>query len=162
MLAFRATTRMLESDNVKALADARAALKKAERVGDPGLIAVVIACLGQIETWAAQVTPGLLERGAELELASGLALDYLTSLRVWLARLRTRQGQLAEARAMLATLEAETVARGDEQTRVHMLWCRSIVEWLDGSWPQALDLAREAYEVGEQTQFPSNRAWGAA
>ena len=159
LLAFRATARMLESDNVKALTEARAALEKAERVGDPGLIAVVIACLGQIEMWAGEVTPGLLERGAEVELNEGLELSYLTSPRFWLARLRTRRGDLAEARATLATLEAETVARGDEQTRVHVLWCQSIVEWLDGSWPRALELATEAYEVGEQTQFPNNAGW---
>jgi DNA-binding CsgD family transcriptional regulator len=150
---------MLASDNVRALADARAALEKAQRVGDPSLVAAVIACLGQIEMWAGEVTPGLLEQGAELEQHERLTLGFLTSPRFWLARLRVRQGQLPEARGMLATLEAEAVARGDEQTHVHVLWCRSILEWFDGNWEQSLELAGEAYDVGEQTQFPNNHGW---
>lgn len=148
-LAFRALARMLESDNVNALSDARVALEKADRVGDPALLAAVIARLGQIEMWAGEVTPGLLERGAEIELHEGVALDYLTSARFWLARLRIRQGQLTEARAMLAALETETVARGDEQTRISILWYRSIIEWFGGNWQRALELASEAYDVGE-------------
>jgi DNA-binding CsgD family transcriptional regulator len=159
LLAFRAWARLLESDNVRALADARAALEKAERVGEPALLAAVIARLGQIEMWAGEITPGLLERGADLELREHVALDYLTSPHFWLARLRMREGRLEEARAMFAELEAEAGGRGDEQTRVHVLWYRSIIEWLAGNWPSALELAGEAYDVGEQTQFPNNRAW---
>ena len=111
-LAFRAWARLLESDNVRALADARAALERAERVGDPELVAAVIARLAQIEMWAGEVTPGLLERGAALALREGLPPDYWTNPRFWLARLRIRQGRLEEARAMFAVLEDETVARG--------------------------------------------------
>jgi DNA-binding CsgD family transcriptional regulator len=159
LLAFRAFVRLLESDNVKALVDARAALANAERVGDPALLATVIARLGQIEMWTGEVTPGLLERGAKLAVRHRIALDYLTNPRFWLARLRIRQGQLEEARAMLAALEAESAARGDEQTRIHILWYRSIIEWFGGNWQQALELASNAYEIGEQTRFPSNAGW---
>ncbi|MBV8219153.1 MAG: hypothetical protein JO325_11865, partial [Solirubrobacterales bacterium] len=120
-LAFRAWARLMESDNVRALADARAALEKAERVRDPELAARVIARLGQIEMWACEVTPGLLERGAELALRHALPLDYWTNPRFWLARLRIRQDRLEDARAMFAAMEGETVARGDEQTRTHIM-----------------------------------------
>ena len=159
VLVFRAWARLVASDNVMALADARAALEKAERVGEPSLVATVIARLGQIEMWAAEVTPALLERGAELELRHGLALDYLTSPRFWLARLRVRQGRLEEADAMFATLAAEATDRGDEHTSIHSLWYRSMIEWFRGNWHRALELANEAYETGEQTQFPSTRGW---
>jgi DNA-binding CsgD family transcriptional regulator len=158
-LAFRGWVRLLESDNMGALVNARAALEKAERVGDPALLATVIARLGQIEMWAGEVTAGLLERGAEIELHEGVALDYLTSPRFWLARLHIRQGQLTEARAMFAALETETMARGDEQTRIHVLWYRSTIEWFGGNLQRALELADEAYDVGEQTQFPNNVGW---
>jgi len=64
LLGFRSWVRLLESDNVGALADARAALEKAERVGDPGVVTAAIARVGQTEMWAGEVTPGLLERGS--------------------------------------------------------------------------------------------------
>jgi DNA-binding CsgD family transcriptional regulator len=60
---------------------------------------------------------------------------------------------------MLAALETETMARGDEHTRKHVLWYRSIIEWFGGNLQRALELANEAYDVGEQTQFPNNRGW---
>jgi DNA-binding CsgD family transcriptional regulator len=158
-LGLRSWARLLETDNVGALADARAALEKAERVGDPAQLAQVIGRLGQVEMWAGEVTPGLLERGAEIALRERIALDFLTNPRFWLGRLRVRQGRLDEARAMLAELEAESEARGDEQTRCHTVWYRVILEWFCGNLQPALDLATEAYEVGEQTRFPSNAGW---
>jgi DNA-binding CsgD family transcriptional regulator len=159
LLGLRSWVRLLELDNVGALADARTALEKAERTGDPGVVAAVIARVGQIEMWAGEVTPGLLERGAELAVREGIPLDYLTNPRFWLARLRVRQGKIEEARAMLAALGDESAARGDEQTRNHILWYRTIIEWFVGNLHRALELATEAYEVGEQTRFPSNAGW---
>ena len=159
LLGLRSWVRLLESDNVGALTDARAALEKAERVGEPGVITDAISRVGQVEMWAGEVTPGLLERGAELSLREGIPLDYLTNPRFWLARLRVRQGELEEARAMLAALEDESAARGDEQTRIHLLWYRTMIEWFVGNLREALELATEAYEVGEQTRFPNNDGW---
>jgi DNA-binding CsgD family transcriptional regulator len=159
LLGLRAWARLLESDNVGALIDARAAPESAERLGDPSVLSAAIARLGQIEMWAGEVTPGLLERGAELALREGIPLDYLTNPRFWLARLRIRQGRLEEARGMLEALEAESAARGDEQTRIHTLWYRTILEWFVGNLHEALELATEAYELGEQARFPSNAGW---
>jgi DNA-binding CsgD family transcriptional regulator len=161
LLAFWAWARLLESDNVRALADARAALEKAEEVGDPRLLAAVIARHGQIEMWAGDVTPGLLERGAELELRHGLALDHMISPRFWLARLRIREGRLEQARAMFGDLEAEAAARGNEWTHVQIRWYRSVIEWFAGDLQLALELADGAFEEGEQAQFPDNLGWGA-
>jgi DNA-binding CsgD family transcriptional regulator len=152
-LAFRAWARLMESDNVSALADARRALEKAERVGDPELVAMVIARVGQIEMWAGEVTPGLLERGAELAMREGVPLDFWTNPRFWLARLRIRQDRLQEAWAMFTAMEGETVARGDELTRTHILWYLSILKWLGGKWAEALELANEGYALSEQMRF---------
>jgi DNA-binding CsgD family transcriptional regulator len=159
LLGFRAQSRLLHSDNVAALADARAAMEKADKVGDPALLATVIGCLGQIEVWAGEVTAGLLERGAELEVREGMVLDYISSPRFWLARLRLRQGQLEEARATFAGLSAQAMARGNEWTRIHVLWYQSILEWFAGSWQLALELAVEAFEAGELAQFHDNDGW---
>lgn len=60
---------------------------------------------------------------------------------------------------MFSALAAETMARGDEQTRIHVLWYRSTIEWFGGNLQRALELANEAFDVGEQTQFPNNQGW---
>ena len=80
ILAFRCWGYLLEGDVGAALADARAALEAAERVGDPILIAVAIGRVGQAEMWAGEVTPGLLERGAEIEERLGLWLESCKAL----------------------------------------------------------------------------------
>ena len=135
------------------------ALEKAERVGDAELIAGAIARVGQMEMWAAEITPGLLERGVEMEERLGLALDYQTSPSVSLARLMTRLGEIQRSRVMSEELERKAVARGDEGTRTLILWSLSEIEWLAGNWRQALDHAAAAQELGEQ-RFPPNRCLG--
>ena len=70
--------------------------------------------VGHAETWAAEVTPGLLERGVEIEERLGLSLEYYESPRVALGRLLVRSGEIERARAILEELEAEAAARGDE------------------------------------------------
>ena len=57
----------LQGGRSGALADARAALEKAEQVDDPTLVVTTIARLAQAEGWGGDVTPGLLERGVEIE-----------------------------------------------------------------------------------------------
>jgi DNA-binding CsgD family transcriptional regulator len=152
ILAHQSGLRLFEADVTRALLDARAALEKAERNGDPKLVAVAIARLGHAETWAAELTPGLLERGVEIEERLGLELEYMESPRVSFARLLIRQGELDRARAILQELEARAAARGDEGTRRDILWRLAIVEWIAGRWQQALDFAAAGLEVTEQTQ----------
>jgi DNA-binding CsgD family transcriptional regulator len=150
----------LDGANARAaLADARAALEKAERAGDPTLLAVAIAHAGRAETWSAEITPGLLERGAEIEERLGLALEYSNSPRFALARLLERLDELDRARAVFEELEAKAVARGDEGTRVCVLWPLIMLDWLAGRWQQALANAAVAHELTEQTDHPQARAW---
>jgi DNA-binding CsgD family transcriptional regulator/Cdc6-like AAA superfamily ATPase len=150
ILAYRIWLHLLKGDVPASLADAQAALEKAERAGDPILLASTIGRAAQAEMWAAEVTPGLLERGAEIEERLGLPLDYRTSPRLYLARLLMRQGEIDRSRTLAEELEATAAARGDETTRMTILWHLSMVEWLAGRWQRAIDLAAEAQELAEQ------------
>ena len=158
ILALRSLFRLLAADVPGALVDARAALGKAERVGDSALLAVVIARVGQAETWGAEITPGLLERGAEIEESLGFALEFIDSPRAFLSRLLMRLGELDRARTILGELEAEATARGDEGSRVLVMWYLTLLEWFSGRWSQAFDLASRAGEF-EQSQVAHNPAW---
>ena len=100
ILANRTGLQMFHLDGEAALADGRAALEKAERVGDPALIAAVIARLSHVEEYVADITPGLLERGVEIEeLLAQPAPYYYEIPRYALARLQMRLGELESARS---------------------------------------------------------------
>jgi DNA-binding CsgD family transcriptional regulator len=155
ILAFRGLFHLLSADARAALVDARAALEKAELVGDPTLLATVIARVGQAEMWAGEITPGLLERGAEIEQRLGLVLDYLESPRVSLARLLIRLAEIERARAIFEDVRATAAARGDEGTLAQALWHLTTLAWLAGSWERAFEHAAAAHEL----QSTLNRAW---
>jgi DNA-binding CsgD family transcriptional regulator len=159
LLELQAGLHLWNMDAGAALAAARSALEKAERSEDPRLVAEVIARVGVAEAYACEITPGLLERGAELEERLQLELEYDESPRYVLARLLMRLGEIDRARAILEELEGQAEARGDESSRVMILWPLSMLEWLAGRWPRALEYARAAYELGEQGQHIHGRAW---
>ena len=159
ILAWRSHVRLLLNDMRGGLDDGRAALEEAERVGDPILVAVAIARIGQAETWAGEVTPGLLERGAEIEERLGLSLEFVDSPRLWLIRLRMRQGEIAWPRTALEEMERTASARGDEGTRVIAIGALSLIEWLAGRWHLAHDHATHAQEVAELGLNPHTRAY---
>ncbi len=162
ILAFRTWNRLMRADVPGAMADGRAAMECAERTNSPALLAVAIARAGQAETWAVDLTPGLLERGVQIEEQLGLELEYLESPRVALSRQQMRLGELDEARHFLAAFERSVAARGDEVTRVPALVMLSIAEWLAGDWQQALEHATASLELVEQTDAHAagyRRAW---
>ena len=159
ILALRTWVRLFELNIAAAVQDARSAFEMAERVGDPHLLVVAIARLGQVETWSGEITPGLLERGAEIERRLGLVLGYRESPSVPLGRLLMRRGELDRARELFANIEAGAAARGDEATRVVVLWTLSLLEWFAGRLQRALDIAVAAHELGQQTQDLHTRAW---
>jgi DNA-binding CsgD family transcriptional regulator len=134
----------------RALAVAREGLSHAERTGDPALIARAIGRVAMAETWTAEITPGLLERGVELEEGLGHFLEAHESPAVALERRLICQGELERARSVLERLEAASVERGDESTRGLLLVHLTLVEWYAGRWPAALDHARAALELAEQ------------
>jgi ATP/maltotriose-dependent transcriptional regulator MalT len=159
ILALRTGANLLQADVDAALVDARAALEKAERAGDPSLLAVAIAWAGQAETYASKITPGLLERGVEIEQSLGLELEWNHSPHYVLARRLMRLGEIERARAAFRELAARAEARGDEVTGVMVLWPLSMLEWLAGRWQRALGHAVAAYELTQQTRHPHAVIW---
>ena len=159
ILAYRALYRLIGAEIPESIADGRAALERAERAGDPALVAVTIARAAHLELYAAEITPGLLERGVEIEERLDVTLEYVESPRVFLARLLMRQGDLDRARAILHELEAKATARGDEESRMLVLWQLASLEWLAGRWTRAFEHASSAHEFGEQTQFFHGPGW---
>jgi DNA-binding CsgD family transcriptional regulator len=154
ILSWRGLTRLLEPDIDAALADTRAALETAERVGDPAEIAKAIAHAGHLESWSAQITPGLLERGAEIEERLGLELGFNDSPRSMLVRRLIRLGEFAQARSQLENLEARASGRGDEYSRELCFWYLGLVDWMTGRWQQALDHSIAASEIAAHTASP--------
>ena len=159
ILSVRTWANIHAGDVRAALRDAHAALERAERVGDPVLLAAVIGRTAQPEWWSAKITPGLLERGVEIEDRLGLVPDYRTSPRFYLPRLYVRRGEIDRPRALLQELGEQASARGDEGTRVVVLWYLTALEWLAGRWQQAWDHAAAASELGEQILYSQAARW---
>jgi len=159
ILNSRAGLRLWDGDVPAGLADARAALESSERAGDPGLLATAIARVGTLEAYACDVTPGLLERGAEIETRHGLKLEYWACPRFELARLLMRRGDIGSSRELLEQLVTNAAARGDESTRVMVRWVLCMLEWVAGRLVRALEHATAAYELGEELENPHGRLW---
>ena len=151
VLAYRSFARMFAGEVVLSLHDARAALEIADRVDDPVLLAAAITRVGQAETYSAEITPGLLEHGADIENRLDLALEYYESPGGALAWRQMRLGEVDRARELLQRLTARAVARGDESSRAQLLWSLAMAAWLAGQLVEALDHANEASELSEQT-----------
>ena len=159
ILAFGSGLRLFEADVRAAPVDGRRALETAERVDDPLLIAAAISQIGFAEGYAGEVTKGLLERGAEMEQRLGLVLEFFASPRFALARSLMRFGDLERSRVILHELEAAAAARGDEGTRVMVVWALAMLEWLAGYWSLALEHATTAEELTDQMQYAHGRFW---
>ena len=159
ILNTRTWAHFFAADAHAALIDARAALERAERTGDPTLLAVALCSVGSAEMWTADVTPDLLERGAEIEELHGLVLDSFESPRAGLARLLMCLGEIDRSRALCEDLDREAAARGDERSRLVVLHMLGSLEWMAGHWPQALVHAAALRELAEQTSPEGERAW---
>ena len=154
ILAYRSWAYLFEAEIDAALRDARAALRAAEHVGDPTLLTVAIAQLATVETRAADITPGLLERGLEIEDGLDIRLEYNQSPRVALARRLIGTAELDRARAILEDLESEAATWGSEELRGVVLRSLGRVDWLAGRWDAALERTALALEFWEQMQAP--------
>ena len=156
ILGYRSWFRLFEANVRAALADARAALEKAERVGDPALLAVAIARVGQAETWAGEITPGLLERGVEIEERARARRSSTARARA-LARPapdapgRDRPGPRASSRSWRRRRRREATNAPGRRSSGSL----SLLEWFAGRWPLALDHAAAAHELASRpsTQY---------
>ena len=152
ILGYRGWIRVFQADIDAALVDTRAALEKAERIGEPALIAVTIGHVAIAEGRAGDPTPGLVERGVEIEQRLALQLQYHESPSVSLSRRLAGQGDLDRARALLEEIETKAATRGDERLRAQAHGARSRIEWFAGNWQLALDLAIKAHELHDRIQ----------
>jgi len=155
---FQAVNRWILEDVPTALVEARAGLVRAERVGDPRTTAIALARLGLMETWAMEMTPGLLERGVEIEAQLPDPLLFSESPVYFLAVRLIEIGDLDRARPMFERFDAGAAERGDEHSR-H--WCAlqlTETEGAAGNLRLALQHAADARELVAQTgepQFPA-------
>jgi DNA-binding CsgD family transcriptional regulator len=159
ILCKRTWAHLFDLDARAALLDARDALGRAERAADARLLAIAIHSVGQAEMWTGDVTPGLLERGVDIEKRYGVVVELMSSPRSAYARRLVRQGEIERPRRIYEDLEKTASIRGDERSRVIALWMLATVEWLAGEWQVALGHCVTARELGEQTQAANERAW---
>jgi DNA-binding CsgD family transcriptional regulator len=153
ILGFRGWLRLYQADVRAALVDARAALQRAQRVGDPVLVAGAIGHVATVEGRAGEMTPGLLERGREIEERIGVLLPYDESPRVALVRRMIGLGELDRARTILEDLEQTVTARGDEEYRWRIVYGLMRVDWLAGRYQAARDRHTIAAELGAPTRY---------
>ena len=151
ILGFRAISRWVNGDVPGALADAREGLQRAERVGDPRLVATALCRVGLIETMALDITPGLLERGVAIEERLERPLLFHDSPRLMSAVQLLLQDELDRAAEMLEAMERDAVARGDEHARAFAVLQMIHRDWYAGRWRSALEHAAVALEMAEQT-----------
>jgi DNA-binding CsgD family transcriptional regulator len=159
ILGFRAGVELVLGNVSGALKGARAALDRAERVADPTALAHAIARTGMAETYIAEVTPGMLERGADIERRLDLVLEHFDSPCFWLSRHLIRLGDTEQAREILGVLDSAASARGDEASRAMVRWTLCMLEWLAGRWSFAIEHAAVARELGEQTGYLLAHLW---
>jgi tetratricopeptide (TPR) repeat protein len=158
ILGFLAITRGVGGDVPQGLADAREGLERAERLGDPALLATALAHLGLPEWWALEITPGLLERGVQIEHDLERPLLFHDSPTFISTIQLINLDELDLARERLEELEREALASGDESKRQFVLLQLIVLEWHAGNWANALDHAVAAAELADQTherQFAS-------
>jgi DNA-binding CsgD family transcriptional regulator len=150
ILAFSSWMRLIAGDVGGALGEARDGLRSAERLGDPALIVPAIARVAMSELWALDITPGLVERGVELEAELGAPVEFHESPTIALARRLICESDLDRARPLLETAVVHAAERGDERTRGHVLFHLVMLEWFAGRWDRALMHAETAMELAGQ------------
>ena len=118
ILAYRALYRMIDAKVPEAITDSHAALEKAEQTGDSALVAVTIARAAHVEMYGAEVTPGLLERGVEIEERLDRPLEATCRARSLSRTLLMRRSSWDQGtRPILDDLEARAAARGGRKRR---------------------------------------------
>jgi DNA-binding CsgD family transcriptional regulator len=161
ILSYLAINRWLSSETIEGLADARAGLRRAERVGDPRLVAAAIACVSLLETFLLEATPGLLERGVELERGLGRPLRFQESPAfVWVIRL-IHVDEIDEARRVLDELTDAVERHGDEHSRAYCGLEATNLELLAGRLDRAVEHGRRTMSLAEELEDDDLRVYAA-
>jgi DNA-binding CsgD family transcriptional regulator len=150
VLGFLAINDWFEGEMRRGVRHAREGLARAERTGDPWLLASAISRVGVVETWLLDETPGLLARGVELERTLPDPPGYQNSATFVLAFRQHQHDELEETLALVDELETRAARRGDEMTSA---WCGALrvsVAHLSGDLAGALRQAGETLAVAEQ------------
>jgi DNA-binding CsgD family transcriptional regulator len=150
ILGFLSWLRLIEGELDGALTTARGALASAEFAGESRLMALAIARVAMAETWALDITPGLVERGVELERRLQEPLEFHESPTIALARRLICLSELDRGRSLLEEAATGAAERGDEGTRGHILFHLIMLDWFAGRWDDALEHAASALELAQQ------------
>jgi DNA-binding CsgD family transcriptional regulator len=136
--------------------DARAGLARAELTGDARSIARAIARIAYVETSTLEITPGLLERGLELEeqLEVGQPFMFYDSPRAMLGLRLMHREELVRAYAILEP----KAGMGSDAIRAFALFHLIVLDWLADRWPSGLDRANRALELADQVDDQLVRA----
>ena len=154
ILSLIGVTHWLLGETAKGLAAARNGLERAERVGDPPLVAMALATVGGLETWLLDVTPGLLQRGADIEQGLDDLLVFHDSPSFYLGLQRLLHDDLDGARCVIQDVIESAQRRGDEHTRGFALLLLIDVERHAGRIAAALEHADTARAIVEQIGDP--------
>jgi ATP/maltotriose-dependent transcriptional regulator MalT len=157
ILGLLSINRWQSGELARGLHDARAGLRRAERAGDPRMLAAAMSYVGFLETWVLEITPGLLERGVDLERGLSEPLTFHDSPTFALAVRCLQHDRLDVARALLEELGATAEAHGDEHTRGFCLLELMHVEWYAGRLDRAMHYAEATRDLAEQIAAPQLR-----
>ena len=150
-------------DLPKALAHLRATQEVAERAGDQELAVLALVNRIEVEVWAGQLTPGLLERALALADATGGRMlprvPQFESPGTALGSALTRLDRFDQARAILETARADGLAQGAYPAVGFT--CRALTELMCrlGDWPSAARYAAEFTELFEQLGLEHISPW---
>jgi DNA-binding CsgD family transcriptional regulator len=141
---------IVRGDLARAERHTRRSLAVAEELGDVPWQVKAIAQVALLETWRGTATPGLLERGIELERSLDRPPDFFASPGAVLGRRLLYAGALDEARELFERAYANAVEQGHEPSRLAVLLALSELECRAGAWERAAAHAAEGHEIVSQ------------
>jgi DNA-binding CsgD family transcriptional regulator len=147
--------RWLAGDAHAGLALAHDALRRAERLGDPRLLVIAQGRLGFIETWALDVTPGLLEEAVAAEATLDRPPPFYLSATLAAAARKVAGEDPAGGRAIL-----ERYAGEDDDDHMRRLFANQLLvaaTWELGDWNAARSHALTVRELTDQAPDPEYR-----
>ena len=157
ILGYLAICRWMGGDTRAGLRAARGGLGRAERTGDPRVVAVALGRVGLMETWTLEVTPGLLEKAVAIERGLDAPLIFHDSPTFILFSRLQYTDEMERARTMVSEFVAAAIERGDEHSREWAVMQLVLLEWFAGRLRHALGYAAESREMAEQTGEPQLR-----